>query len=48
MTKKREIKREIRRDKKRQDDKALNRRDFFRGSVAAGVGAAVLSTGVVA
>src|ERR1700752_3978743 len=49
MTKKRDNKRE----KKRQDDKlakdkALNRRDFFRGGAAAGVGAAVLSTGAVA
>src|SRR5215510_15867729 len=33
---------------KRQDNKALNRRDFFRGGAAAGVGAAVLSTGAVA
>src|SRR5262245_49114833 len=48
MTKKRDDKREIKRDKKRQDDKALNRRDFFRGGAAAGVGAAVLSTGAVA
>jgi succinate dehydrogenase/fumarate reductase flavoprotein subunit len=48
MAKKREEKREIKRDKKRQDDKALNRRDFFRSGAAAGVGAAVLSTGAVA
>ena len=53
MAKKREEKREIKRDKKRQDEKlaeekALSRRDFFRGGAAAGVGAAVLSTGAVA
>jgi len=31
-----------------QAEKALNRRDFFRGGAAAGVGAAVLSTGALA
>ena len=33
---------------KSQDQKALNRRDFFRGGAAAGVGAAVLSTPALA
>src|SRR5215813_1111303 len=41
-------KRDKRQDNKQQDQKALNRRDFFRGGAAAGVGAAVLSTGAVA
>src|SRR4029079_8897264 len=49
----REEKREVKRDKKRQDDKlagdkALNRRDFFRGGVAGRVGVAVLSTSAMA
>src|SRR2546428_183975 len=35
-------------DSKRQADKALNRRDFFRGGAAAGVGATVLSTSAMA
>src|SRR6266545_5700535 len=35
-------------DSKRQDKKALNRRDFFRGGAAAGVGATVLSTSAMA
>src|SRR5215470_1756252 len=45
MTKKRDSKRQ---DDKLAHDKSLNRRDFFRGGAAAGVGAAVLSTGAVA
>src|SRR5262245_61958117 len=35
-------------DSKQQDQKALNRRDFFRGGAAAGMGAAVLSTNALA
>src|SRR5262245_10169469 len=41
-------KRDKRQDNKQQDQKALNRRDFFRGSAAAGMGAAVLSTNALA
>src|SRR5215510_9439073 len=41
-------KRDKRQDNKQQEQKVLNRRDFFRGSAAAGVGAAVLSTGAMA
>src|SRR5215813_15072761 len=41
-------KRDKRQDNKQQDQKALNRRDFFRGGAAAGMGAAVLSTPALA
>src|SRR4051812_39646091 len=47
MARKRD-KRQDQQNSKRRDDKALNRRDFFRGGAAAGVGAVVLSTDAMA
>src|SRR4030081_54588 len=41
-------KRDKRQHGKLENDKALNRRDFFRGGAAAGVGAVVLSTDAMA
>src|SRR5215475_6619171 len=51
MAKNRDSKRDKRQDhrnSKRQNEKALNRRDFFRGGAAASMGAAVLSTPALA
>src|SRR5215475_11943260 len=47
MARKRD-KRQDNQNNKRQEQKALNRRDFFRGGAAAGMGAAVFSTNALA